>query len=252
MSTMTPSAFAAHRAALGREPVEPPQCAACWDLGWVRDDLHPGDPLFGLLIRCPVCGAERWREWLAANCGLERGELLKRLHDWKEGEWAESLLREQRRKALAAMEAALEKRTGWLTFYGDNGAGKTHGGQIVLNELRFKGSPTLYTTFPKVLRYIRQSIAGRADYGVWWQRLEDMPALFVDEVTRGSDTAFARERLWELVDVRWRRRDSHLTLWATNADPREVLPPDNPLAYLWSRMRSGVLVELRGDCRGAM
>ena len=44
----------------------------------------------------------------------------------------------------------------------------------------------------------------------------------------------------------------HLTLLATNDDPTVSLPPGEAFGYLYSRTREGVLVELRGDMRGAM
>ena len=65
-------------------------------------------------------------------------------------------------------------------------------------------------------------------------------------------TEWACEKLFLLVDTRYQRQDSHLTLFATNDDPRKELPPAEAIGYLFSRMREGDLIELRGDMRPAL
>lgn len=236
----------ARRAEMRGEPLPAYNCPACKDLGWVRWDTQPGRPHFGQMEPCAECGANRRLQWLTEYCGLEGAALQVRLHDWRRGEWADARLIRQREEAKAAMEAAILTRVGLLTFWGDFGAGKTMALQIIVNELRLKGIESYYASFAHLLDHLRRAI--RTD-GSFWQRLLDVPVLAIDEVTRFNETPWARERLWMLADKRYERQHSHLTLFATNDDPNEVLPTTEDVGYLYSRMREGCVVELRGDMR---
>jgi DNA replication protein DnaC len=75
--------------------------------------------------------------------------------------------------------------------------------------------------------------------------------LAVDEVTRFNDTGWSREQLFVIIDTRYRRRKSHLTLLATNDNPTEELGTDDNVGYVFSRIRQGCPLELRGNMRQA-
>jgi len=173
------------------------------------------------------------------------------MHDWRLGNWKDDAKLQQRQAAKEAIEWAVLERRGWTTFFGDFGAGKTFALKIVVNEMRVKEIECLYAPFASVLDHLRSLMGQRAESSYYWQRLLDVPVLALDEVTRYYETEWARERLWLLADTRYRRSQSHLTLFATNDDPREALPPGEAVGYLYSRMRQGRLVELRGDVRPA-
>ena len=115
-----------------------------------------------------------------------------------------------------------------------------------------QGVEGFYAPFAVVLDHLRSLYRDNADTSTFWQRLLDVPALAVDECSRFKATDFAREKLFVLADTRYRRRHSHLTLFATNDDPRQHLAPEDAIGYLFSRMREGTLIELRGDVREAV
>lgn len=240
-------AWQAYRAECGLPAA--PTCPACGDLGWLRLDVPADDPQFGKLERCGTCTNGAQLAWIAAHCGLRGDELTRRLSDWRSGTWVQAERRQQRQDALAALVEALGERNGFLTFWGDFGAGKTLALQIVVNELRLLQIETFYAPFALVLDHLRSLFRQGEESSHFWQRLLDIPALALDEVTRFSGTDWAQERLWLLADTRYRRIGSHLTLFATNDDPRTPLPTSEPVGYLYSRMRQGRLVELRGDMR---
>lgn len=228
------------------------ECPACGGLKWQRLDLPRGDPRFGQLVRCNVCGTNERLAWITAHCGLERGELGARLHHWRVGDWKDERRCAQRRDALGAMEDALVARAGFFTFWGDFGAGKSFALAIVVNEARLALVEAFYAPFALVLDHLRSLYRANRESSDFWQRLLDVPVLALDEVTRFHATDWARERLWMLADTRYRRIQSHLTLFAANDDPRESLPTTEAIGYLYSRMRQGRLMELRGDVRPAV
>lgn len=215
----------------------------------------PGDVYtqgFGQLDRCPDCGQGRKIEAVTKRCGLTRPELELRLTDWKPGPWQD--LRRQRADALVTMVEVVEGRHGLVTFWGDYGAGKTMALQIVTNELRLRGVDCHYAPFSVLAGALRQTMFNSDTRGAterYWDWLVGIDALAIDEVTRFNPTGWARERLWMLADTRYRRRGEVLTVMATNEDPTVPLPVGEAVGYLYSRMRQGALVELRGDMRTA-
>jgi len=203
-----------------------------------------------VLMRCPTCGISGQKAWIRRNCGLETSEQRLTLSDWRTPALS-AARKAQRVQARDAMEQALKDRAGLLTFWGDFGSGKTLAMQIVVNELReMQVIDGYYAPFAAILNHLRVLYNQRQGSSEYWQRLLDVPALALDEVTRfRADSQWQQEQLFVLVDTRYRRRHSHLTLFATNDDPRQSLPPDEALGYLYSRMREGALVHLEGDVR---
>lgn len=226
----------------------PQTCPACGGLGWVRPGMPPGDARFGKLEPCDICGNDRHFQYLTANCGLRGVELDNRLLEtWRVD--TSRPLSGQRIAAKRAIEDAVRNRRGFVSFYGDFGAGKTLALQIIVNEMRHKQIEAFYAPFASVLDHLRSLFNSDEKSSGFWQRLLDIPVLALDEVSRFHDTGWAQEKLWMLSDTRYRRIGSHLTVFATNDDPTVSLPTSEPVGYLYSRMRQGSLVELRGDMR---
>lgn len=207
-----------------------------------------------VMMPCPSCGTAARKRWIARNCGLEVREQRTKMIAWlcppflEHPDWTG-----QRQFARSVIEQAIVDRAGLFTFWGDFGSGKTMAAQIVVNEMRnLHITEGYYATMAQILDHLRSLYAAHADSSAFWQRLLDVPVLAIDEVTRFKETDWSRQQLFMLVDTRWRRRHSHLTVFTTNDDPNAELPPDEPIGYLFSRMRQGVLVELRGDVRKAV
>jgi len=246
-ATSTARDWQQHRAGLYKLPVQV-DCPECGGLGWLKDERTRQ------AVRCQTCTEPERRAWLVRHCGLEESQLDYSLDDWRLGEWEagkQAAYQEQRRQARGAMEQVIERRTGLLTLWGDFGSGKTLALQIVTNELRGRLVESYYVPLAFVLDHLRELYAQAVEWSDYWQRLLDVPCLCLDEVTRFYETDWAVERLWMLMDKRYQRRTSHLTVLATNNDPRQRLPTSEAIGYLYSRCRQGTLVELRGDMRAA-
>ena len=218
------------------------------------------------LVSCPVCSTERRGAWIAEHCGLSEGELDTRLSDFKIIRFrtpkdADRQVRDeierrpaQRAHAREMVKAAVHDGHGLYTFYGDFGSGKTLALQVILNECReVQTWEGYYATFASILDHLRGMYAQNQDTTNFWERLLRIKVLCVDEITRfNEESRWVQDRLFVLTDERYRRRDRTLTVFGTNADVTQVLPPDESIGYLFSRMREGKLVELRGDVRAAI
>jgi len=171
---------------------------------------------------------------LARRSGLELWEQEVRLDKWAIPELS-AAYKEQRRQAKKVIKAAIEAEVGLYTFWGDYGAGKSLALKIAVNELRDRGAAGCYASLAGILEHLRSMYQRGEETSRYWQRLLEIPVLAVDEVTRFHDTGWSREKLFELVDTRYRKRKTHLTLYATNDNPNLSLPPSEALGYLLSR-----------------
>lgn len=227
-------------------------CPRCNGLGILQ--LKPfvalGVPVANILMPCDKCATEQHRAAMALRSGLEPSEQEVTLDTWRRPGLSTSY-QKQRDRAKEALEAAIKDKAGLYTFWGDFGAGKSFHLQAAINELRACGVEGYYAPLVSILDHLRSMYARREGTSRYWQRLLEIPVLAIDEVTRFNDTGWSQEKLFELVDTRYRRRKTHLTLFATNDDPNRSLPPREALGYLYSRMREGKLIELRGDVRPA-
>jgi DNA replication protein DnaC len=190
--------------------------------------------------------------WIAKHSGLEYAEQHKMLETFQLlGLNSQAQVR-QRQAARLAIQKAIQDRYGLYTFWGDFGSGKTLALQITINELRQQMVEGYYAPFAGIVGHLRQLFSAKQDTSHYWQRLLEIPVLALDEVSRFDEgRAWIRERLFVLADTRYRLRRSHLTLFATNDNPTITLPTSDAVGYLFSRMREGQLLELRGDMRSA-
>lgn len=243
------------------------ECPACRGLGWVVRPPVAGDGLYdqmdgrgffrsGVSLRdkmlpCRFCATDKRMAWLRDHSGLQPEEQGRRLADFQIVGAGDKRQAAQRVQARALIDQAIENHVGLFTFWGDFGSGKTLALQVAINELRDQAmTEGYYAPFSVIVDQLRQMFATRQDTTNYWDRLLSVPVLAVDEVSRFDEgRAWIRDRLFVLADTRYRMRNSHLTLFATNDDPRVALPTSDAVGYLFSRMREGQLCELRGDLR---
>lgn len=233
-------------------------CPVCKGVGVVARPPKNGDSWYPLgthastvISACPICARDGRLGWLAKHSGLKPAERQNTLDSFMEIQSGNYEHVTQRRKARALIERAIHDKAGLFTFWGDFGSGKTLSLQIIINELRQADMREgYYAPFAVVIDHLRQLFATNQDSSTYWDRLLSVPVLALDEVSRFDDgRAWIRDRLFVLADTRYRMRHSHLTIFATNANPNAALPTTDAVGYLFSRMREGELCELRGDVR---
>jgi DNA replication protein DnaC len=124
---------------------------------------------------------------------------------------------------------------GWLTLWGGYGPGKTHLLAATVNAAQ--PGPAWYFTLPDLLDRLRSSYR-QDDYDAFFGDLCAVPLLALDEVDRANLTDWAGEKIYQLIEARYRHLAERASLFALNRDPQAMLKQDleAPLAYLYSRM----------------
>lgn len=217
-----------------------------------------GHPDFGRIVRCPTCSGREREDHLRKLSGLGQAELKHRLFQWQVGNWAASdpeaeVKRKQRIVAMSCLRRligqASENGGGFATFYGDFGGGKSRALTTLANEIRLRFVEVRYVVFVDLLDHLRELYSRHEETSTLWESIKNTPVLCVDEITQFNETSWAMERLFSLVNHRYRDRERLLTAFATHDNPADISNAGSQVGYLYSRMGEGTLVELRGDMR---
>jgi DNA replication protein DnaC len=210
--------------------------------GWYKGKLE--------VAPCPVCQGGARQRWLESNCGLSGTDLDVSLMTFKTTPPADS-----KRPAFDVVQSLFGKgrhAAGFVTLHGNYGVGKTHLLKALTNGFRQMGIVARYARLADLLAEIRDRFGeerGPQSAEDAIETLRGAQVLCLDEVDRVNLTGWAKETVFRLLDARCAEQGSLLTVLATNLAP-DRLPPE--FGYLTSRMRGGVIVEVKGpDMRGA-
>jgi DNA replication protein DnaC len=109
-----------------------------------------------------------------------------------------------------------------LYFCGGVGTGKTHLAVAVMNELMVrKRVPSLFVTVPEFLDNLREAymIPGR-DLDEWMETVKNADLLALDDLGSERPTEWVRERLFVIVNHRY--REALPTLFTSNIGPKDL------------------------------
>ena len=227
-------------AAMVKTLAQPDACPTCGfppgSPGFLRSEFPVGHPRFGALIPCPDChdgnlavrltGASQLKGWL-------RDATLNTYRTNRHN-----------RAAFDATKAFVERRAGWLTLWGGYGTGKTHLLAAAVNLSTNNRVAAVYYTLPDLLDAMRAAYQDDS-FDNLFSRLVRLPILALDELDKVRLTDWAREKLYQLFDARYRDLERLGTICATNTKPD---PADTDMGYLYSRMtdRRSTIVEIGG------
>jgi DNA replication protein DnaC len=127
-----------------------------------------------------------------------------------------------------------------LYFCGDVGTGKTHLAVAVMNEvMQRKRVPSLFVTVPEFLDNLREAymIPGR-DLDEWMDTVKNADLLVLDDLGTERPTEWVRERLFVVVNHRY--REALPTLFTSN------IGPENLPAQLGNRTASRIIAMCEG------
>ncbi len=126
------------------------------------------------------------------------------------------------KKALAATKAFAKKPDGWLVLTGSSGSGKTHLAASVANNLIKAGQPALFIVVPDLLDHLRSTFSPGSEisYDELFNQVLNAPLLILDDLGTQSSTAWAQEKLFQIVNNRFNSKLP--TIFTTNLMPEEL------------------------------
>jgi DNA replication protein DnaC len=188
-----------------------PVCPICGGVGFLRQDLPIDDPNFGKLIPC-VCQQNKITR--AAQTRLYQ---MSNLESFKKmtfdsfsvqgrlGLGDEQIVSLQNALSHARQFAANPR--GWLMLMGSYGSGKTHLAAAIANTCVEYGMPTLFLTVPDLLDWLRYSYdAADTNFETRFEEIRNVGLLVLDDLGAQNATAWASEKLFQIIDYRYIRR----------------------------------------------
>ena len=234
-------------------------CPVCGGVGHIRYEVPLGHPKFGKLERCPRAQA------VAVEKSLQAGEIDPRVgltaDELRTLSW--DLVKKGVNQADQACDVTKHAYTagyGIVFLYGGFGQGKSLVLKIATAMVLMAGKRAAYANLAGVMDDIRLAYDERENKMTelvrrvdWWTSLD---VLSIDELDKAGQTDWARERIFQLLDVRYQRaiRQEALTVIASNHKSLDELS-----GYLKSRIEdnrfaaNGYILHLKGaDGRKSM
>lgn len=179
----------------------------CGGSGYFRRDLPVGHPNFGKAYAC-ACTKEKTARVDETRATLSTMEQSFTLENWVGND----------PQALEHARQAIAQGWGMFCFWGEVGVGKSGLLLGVVNVLLDRKKAAIYKTASGLLDELRASYE-TDEYESLMQYFCGVKVLALDEVWRHKPTEWAEEKLFYLLDYRYRFADRLLTVIATNAEP---------------------------------
>jgi DNA replication protein DnaC len=108
-------------------------------------------------------------------------------------------------KLLGAAYSYAETPQGWLLLMGSYGSGKTHLAAAIAHHRREKGEEVMFITVPDLMDYLRLTYSPNApaSFGQRFDAVKNVPLLVIDDLGTENATAWAREKLFQVLDYRY-------------------------------------------------
>lgn len=210
----------------------------CGGAGYMRYDVPFGHPLFGKVARCQckkdaaaMADEDKLREYRDTLSPIEQTFTLD---NW--------IGKTQDPESLQLARQAVAQGWGMFCFWGDVGRAKSGLLAGIVNEALEKKWSTVYAVATMMLDDLRASYETET-FEQEMNRLRGVKVLALDEMWRFKQTEWAQEKVFQLLDYRYRYWDRLLTVVATNAEPNTTDP-------LWSRFSDrtrGKIQQVKGD-----
>lgn len=209
---------------------EPAPCR-CGGAGWFVLDVEVGHPDFGKLMMCDCKRREleqSQRSKARAACERlhsELGSLANCTFETFRSSW--STIPEFNADLDVAMEICQRYAAqphGWLYLWGSYGTGKSHLAAALANALAGRGMETTYASVPRLLRFLRQGFQpgiGELSADGRLEMLCQVTVLILDDIGAERATAWANEKLFELVNERY-QADLPI-VFTSNAKPEDAI-----------------------------
>jgi DNA replication protein DnaC len=185
-----------------------PNCNICKGAGIVHPMLTTGKPDYSRVVACActrreAAGERRNRLIQYSNLGSLTRLTFENLEP--KGKSGNPTSQDQFDRAYQAAREFAAEPNGWLVFSGTSGSGKTHLAAAIVNEQISRDRPAFYISAPDLLDRLRTSFATDSEvpYDEFFEQLRNTPLLALDDLGIQSGTAWAREKLDQLLTARF-------------------------------------------------
>lgn len=184
-------------------PLAPDVCPVCRGAGYVRLDVPVGDPAFGQAVRC-VCKEREVERRDRSN--LRRLSNLDPFRDKTFASFDSSL--PGMGEAYEVARHYADDPMGWLIFRGGYGCGKTHLAAAIANAAEQAGVPVVFAIVPDLLDHLRAAFAPSSEttYDALFDKVREVQLLVLDDFGAENGTAWATEKLFQLINYRYNYR----------------------------------------------
>lgn len=202
-------------------------CTQCNGLGYIASDVPPGHPAFGRLHVCACRAPEVQRAQDQQRLQVSSlGALANKSFDSfkPEGHSTNPRHRDSLRRALELAQRYAGNPHGWLLLHGTYGCGKTHLAAAIAAQCLANGVPVLFVTVPDLLDHLRATFSpdSAVAYDDLFDTMRNTPLLVLDDLGAESATAWAQEKLYQLVNHRYTNKLP--TVITSNMDLERIDP----------------------------
>jgi DNA replication protein DnaC len=184
-----------------------PSCTVCGGVGYIRYDVPEDHPFFGKVFDCNCRSSQQES---SRQDYMRRVGGLAHLADKTFEAFNTSGFHPRDSASLhSAFEASrqfADHPGGWLIITGGYGCGKTHLAAAIANVQIEKGGKVLFITVPDLLDHLRTSYSPSSSEEGFENRFEEVrtaPLLVLDDMGTESPTAWAQEKLYQILNHRY-------------------------------------------------
>ena len=181
---------------------------------------------------------------LALGIGEVRPEMLARMtfdsFDLAGGMRTTKRDQEGLARALNVAKTFASFPEGWLLFTGSRGSGKTHLAVAIAGESLRQGRQVFFAFVPTLLDHLRMTYSPDSPVGFdeLFEQVLNVPLLILDDLGAENSTAWAEEKLYQIVV---HRHEARLATVITTASTMEELEDSKP--RISSRLVDGMVVD---------
>lgn len=202
-------------------------CPVCGGAGFLRREVPIDHPDFGRAIPCECKIRETQQaslDSLRDSSGLAHLSQMTFASFRAEGIGLNPDKRKNLRQAYESARRFAQSAQGWLLLKGGYGCGKTHLAAAIANDRLARGAPVLFIAVPDLLDHLRATFAptSRVTYDERFETVRTTPFLILDDLGAQSPTAWAQEKLFQLLNHRYNAQLP--TVITTNRELEEIEP----------------------------
>ena len=183
-------------------------CPVCKGAKFVHPLLPSGKPDYSQVVPCRCTQQESDKDRQARLYKYSNlGPLIHLTFDnlTPQGRSGNPVNQEQFTRAYRAARAFAEKPEGWLVLSGPSGCGKTHLAAAIARHHIENNGPVFYVSVPDLLDHLRSTFSPNSEipYDELFEQVRNAPLLILDDLGAQSSTAWAKEKLEQLLNHRY-------------------------------------------------